>query len=439
MKKVICPKCLKLNEKGEALCFDCKSDLLLNNEFYLLKVLGENSGKTYLSQRLNNSNEEYFVIKELSIKKMKKWKEEELFQRERIALSNLNNEFIPDFVCKFDIKEGKRLNYYTVIKYIDGDNKKNKNYSEEKILNYILKLADILDYIHSTTPPVIHRDLKLSNIIIKGDDIYLIDFGSVTNIVKEEGGSTIAGTFAYMAPEQFLGKAYPSTDYYALGILATVMLTGLEPEEFLEYNHIINWKILKISDKFKKIISELLIYDYKKRIKSKKELIDIINLPTKEEKYDIVSLMKFYAEIKKEYRKITTWKWKVFPIFGIVVSILIYFIEKSPILIIMSFPILFYFYDLFRVAKIKQFSSKFFKNKSYNKTRELDIIIFEAFIKNHASKDIKTYYYRFYDEFISAEINLSLLLKYRKDFKEDEFLDEYIREYEIYEYGKYKS
>ena len=59
------------------------------------------------------------------------------------------------------------------------------------------------------------------NIIIDGDVVRLVDFGGVQEAsLWGEGmplGSTIVGTYGYMAPEQFRGAAQPASDLYALG------------------------------------------------------------------------------------------------------------------------------------------------------------------------------------------------------------------------------
>lgn len=93
-------------------------------------------------------------------------------------------------------------------------------------------LADILDYLHSRVPPVIHRDIKPGNIILRpGGGFSLVDFGSVRDGLRPEGGSTVVGTFGYMAPEQFQGRALPATDVYAVGALMLALLTGKGPDE----------------------------------------------------------------------------------------------------------------------------------------------------------------------------------------------------------------
>jgi hypothetical protein len=53
----------------------------------------------------------------------------------------------------------------------------------------------------------------------------------VRDKLRPEGGSTVVGTFGYMAPEQFQGRALPASDVYAIGTTAIAMLTGREPED----------------------------------------------------------------------------------------------------------------------------------------------------------------------------------------------------------------
>src|SRR4029078_10932665 len=91
--------------------------------------------------------------------------------------------------------------------------------------------ASALEYLHGRAPPIVHRDIKPSNVIMRSDGSFaFIDFGSVRDRMKPEGGSTVVGTFGYMAPEQFQGRAMPTSDIYALGATALAMLTGEEPE-----------------------------------------------------------------------------------------------------------------------------------------------------------------------------------------------------------------
>ncbi|KAK6923468.1 Protein kinase domain [Dillenia turbinata] len=98
-----------------------------------------------------------------------------------------------------------------------------------------LGVAEALDYLHNECPkPVIHRDVKSSNILISSDfEPQLSDFGlamwefaASSNIMCDD----IAGTFGYLAPEYFMhGKINHKTDVYAYGIVLLELLSGRKP------------------------------------------------------------------------------------------------------------------------------------------------------------------------------------------------------------------
>jgi len=81
-------------------------------------------------------------------------------------------------------------------------------------------------------PPVIHRDIKPANLIRRPDGRRaLVDFGGVRVALRPEGGSTVVGTFGYMAPEQLHGEAKPATDIYGLGATLAALATGIEADK----------------------------------------------------------------------------------------------------------------------------------------------------------------------------------------------------------------
>lgn len=91
------------------------------------------------------------------------------------------------------------------------------------------RLCDILTYLHSRTPPVIHRDIKPQNIVVRQDgDIALIDFDIARTYADDaEVDTQFIGTRAYAPPEQYgFSQTDCRADIYSLGVLLCFMLTG---------------------------------------------------------------------------------------------------------------------------------------------------------------------------------------------------------------------
>ena len=98
------------------------------------------------------------------------------------------------------------------------------------VVSYIGQVADALFYAHQQK--LIHRDIKPENMLIgKHDEILLGDFGIavVAQSSRYQGPQDIAGTIAYMAPEQIQSQPCPASDQYALGIVVYEWLSGDYP------------------------------------------------------------------------------------------------------------------------------------------------------------------------------------------------------------------
>lgn len=129
---------------------------------------------------------------------------------------------------------------YVIMDYIEGEslNKVLDAYGaqpQEAVIEWAKQLSDVLDYLHTQNPPVIYRDMKPANIMLKPDGtVRLIDFGIAREYKEGKAGDTEAiGTRGYAAPEQFGGKGQTDarTDIYSLGVTLYHLVTGKNPAE----------------------------------------------------------------------------------------------------------------------------------------------------------------------------------------------------------------
>ena len=160
------------------------------------------------------------------------WKDVDLAQREARVLQSLSHPKLPRYFDRFE-EDGA---LYLVMEKIEGESlaavrRRGDVLAERDVVRLLRDAAEVLDYLHGRNPAVIHRDLKPGNVVRRPDGSFaFVDFGAVRDKLRPEGGSTVVGTFGYMAPEQFQGRALPGSDVYAIGATAVAMLAGSEPE-----------------------------------------------------------------------------------------------------------------------------------------------------------------------------------------------------------------
>lgn len=183
--------------------------------------------------------QEPVILRELHFDRLVRWKAYELFERELRALEKLNHPAIPQLIEHFEVKRTGLHRLYLVSKRILAtplDQKLRSGWrpKEQEVKQIAQQVLEILSILHSQEPPLIHRDIKPANLMIneKGQ-VYLIDFGAVQDAFRSRGGggSTIIGTYGYMAPEQFTGQAMMQSDLYALGATLVHLLSGCAPSE----------------------------------------------------------------------------------------------------------------------------------------------------------------------------------------------------------------
>ena len=238
-----------------------KPDIPLTSDipekYKLLKLLGNRVGKqTWLARDLET--QQLVVIKILSLGVDFDWQCLKLFEREVEVLKTLSHPNIPQYLDYLEIDKHDDHQFALVQNYIEGKTleeylAEGKTFSQDEVKKLAKAILEILIYLHSLQPPVIHRDIKPSNIILadsgknKPCQVYLVDFNSVASLAATEGTSiTVVGTYGYMPPEQFGGKATPKSDLYSLGATLVYLITSKYPTELqqsdlrLEFRDITN-------------------------------------------------------------------------------------------------------------------------------------------------------------------------------------------------------
>ncbi len=205
---------------------------LADGRYLLVGSLGAGSqGETL--EAVDKREGRVVAVKRFTIRGAKSWKDVELAEREATVLSALSHPALPSYIEHFE--EGGAL--YLVMEKIEGESlaarrRRGAGLDQQQVVRFLHEAAECLRYLHAQAPPVVHRDIKPGNVILRPDGSYcLVDFGSVRDRLKPEGGSTVVGTFGFMAPEQFQGRAAPGSDVYAVAATALSLLSGSEPED----------------------------------------------------------------------------------------------------------------------------------------------------------------------------------------------------------------
>lgn len=119
-------------------------------------------------------------------------------------LKTLKHKYLPRI---YDVIESPSGYVYTIMDMIPGENMQNyvKTHgpvSQKLAYRWACQLCEVIAYLHSQVPPILHCDIKPSNIMITpADDICVIDFN--TSLVFSKGVLAIGATPGYAAPEQY--------------------------------------------------------------------------------------------------------------------------------------------------------------------------------------------------------------------------------------------
>ena len=281
------------------------SDNILAKRYQIIDKLGEGgSGITYKALDLHSS--EKVAIKVLSLVNIDNWKKIDYFEREVKILQQLDHPKIPRYIDYFvsdsskdsyhQIASGESFKdllekgiqpdqFYLVQEYIEGKSffqlvENGWKADEQEAKKIATQILYILVYLQKLIPPITHRDIKPQNIIYtENKEVFLVDFGAVQDRVRQTTvGSSVVGTYGYMAPEQFRGgKTYPSTDLYGLGTTLIYLLTGKHPSNFPQKKLKIDFKNqVNLSSDLSKWLDKLIEPFPEKRLSSAQIALDIL-------------------------------------------------------------------------------------------------------------------------------------------------------------------
>lgn len=210
---------------------------VIDDKYEILKMIGQGGmSKVYLAmdRRLNKQ----WAIKEVT-KNDRDRNNVHVVQSamaEANMLKRLDHPSLPRIV---DIIEDSQK-IYVVMDYVEGESldKVLNLYgaqSQEQVIDWAKQLCGVLNYLHSSNPPIIYRDMKPANVVLQpSGNIKLLDFGIAREYKDQKIEDTVSlGTKGYAAPEQFGGKGQTDvrTDIYCLGVTLYHLVTGRNPCE----------------------------------------------------------------------------------------------------------------------------------------------------------------------------------------------------------------
>ncbi|GJP36651.1 hypothetical protein CLOM_g21135 [Closterium sp. NIES-68] len=229
---------------------------VVGGKYRIVRLLGEgSSGRLYEAEEVGEGGPaegevgeggggERVAVKCISLRSATRWKYLDLFEREARVLRSLNHPGIPQYIDYFEEDTATDKAFYLVQRLAQGQSLAalvagGWRGNEEEVVRIGVKVLEVLSYLESVRPPVVHRDIKPDNIILDQSrgTVQVVDFGAVQEAAASARsdaplGSTVVGTYGYMAPEQFQNRATSQSDLYSLGATLLFLLSGRPPSAF---------------------------------------------------------------------------------------------------------------------------------------------------------------------------------------------------------------
>ncbi|MDX2244032.1 MAG: FHA domain-containing serine/threonine-protein kinase [Leptolyngbyaceae cyanobacterium bins.302] len=277
------------NAPDNLFCVHCGQPIQIEKtvrQYQVLRTLGRGGmGTTYLvwnadetTQPVEMPTGRLQVLKEMNADVAQIPKAQELFEREASTLKTLSHPGIPRYY-DFFIEADKK---YLVMELVHGRDMERRirqegRVSVEQAIGWMIQTCEVLDYLHTRPTPMIHRDIKPGNLIVRNLDrrVVVLDFGAVKAAGMPPG--TRIGAEGYSAPEQIQGRPMIQSDLFAIGPSLAYLLTGLHPLRLQKredpYHRLDLEKIEGLPRRLKFLIQRVMEPNPGDRYKSAKELI----------------------------------------------------------------------------------------------------------------------------------------------------------------------
>jgi serine/threonine protein kinase len=247
----LCPNtaCGVANPPGEHICQRCGSPLplpagtVLHGRYRIECLLAIGGfAAVYLATDLKQGNRRVAVKDMFCADPQEFGIRLNFFQREAQILGALERlPIVPRFYDFIHKGQSAQL----VLEYINGQDMQKlmesngtKGFAFEQVVDWAKSICDVLQHMHTMTPPLVHRDVKPENIMLLEDQrsIRMIDFGTARDVGRSQktqmASKTRVYTEGYAPPEQIVGKPEARSDLFALAGTLYHLLTGKAPEGF---------------------------------------------------------------------------------------------------------------------------------------------------------------------------------------------------------------
>ena len=211
---------------------------LVDGKYRIIAQTGK-GGMSTVWLALNEAVNKQWAIKE--VKKSSSSTSDQIIKQNLVTeagiLRHLKHPHLPSIVDIFNEDD----TFLIVMDYIEGRTlsdilKEQGRQPQADVVDWALQICSVFKYLHGLNPPIIYRDMKPGNVMLKPDgNIMVIDFGTAREYKHESGEDTIhLGTKGYAAPEQFQDnhqQTDPRTDIYNLGATMYHLVTGKNPSK----------------------------------------------------------------------------------------------------------------------------------------------------------------------------------------------------------------